>query len=47
MGVAPHDGLARGEVVVLAVAVFARVGDYNFCHREVVVLGGGLSIYCV
>ena len=44
LGVPPHDGLARGVVVVLVLVVSARVDVYNYGLRGVVVLEGGLLI---
>ena len=44
LGVPPHDGLARGVVVVLVLVVSARVDACNYGLRGVVVLEGGLLI---
>ena len=48
LGVPPHDGLARGVVVVLAVVVFAWADAYNYgLPWGVTVLEGDLLIFDV
>ena len=47
LGVPPHDGLARGVVVVLVLVVSAGVDACNYGLQGVAVLEDGLLIFGV